>query len=652
MKLKKLIVTLLLLPVFVFAKANLYVFVFKDGNALQDTKIQMGEMVATTNQYGYAQFKDVKSDTYEISYIKDEQLFALEEVNIVDDQDSQIFLNLINDTPKVELDLPLEAYSQDFQKVKVKKLEGPKGILELKLIDSKSKALVKKAKLFFKGYQLEASSDENGIVKVDIPEGVYDISIVHPNYVMKVLTEIKVVKEKTTAQDVALTKSDIALEEYVVLAPAVEGSLAATFAKLKESDTIGNIMGAEQFSKSGDSSAASALQRVSGVTLVDDKYVYIRGLGERYSTVLLNGLNVPSPNPLKRVVPLDIFPTSILENLIVQKTYSSNLPGNFGGGAVTINTKGIPKEDNYVSGTLGFTYNSSTGKEGYVGSQNNKGLPNEIVQLTDGFKSFGNSDLFSETDKKEYAKDLATYRSFNVEKKTIEPGKSVSVSTGQSFKTSSGLKYGFAGNIYYKTSADIEEYTERDYKTSPDGSLTIGGNVGDFSNTKLSEKYGGLVSFGVDNTEGQSIKFTTLLLNQTNDSTTFGLVKETGSNTRVVKRTDLRYSEQEMQLYQLTGENTLFFGKTTDKVFDDVVINWGLEKAIANNNEPGNVQYEYHYYGDVEQNPPYDDTLFKLYTDKPVSYVQTELEDTMTDGKVSLKLPFEYSDQNNFFEIG
>ncbi|MEA2017947.1 MAG: TonB-dependent receptor, partial [Campylobacterota bacterium] len=458
--------------------------------------------------------------------------------------------------------------------------------------------------------------------------------------------------KKTTSLTQELVKSDIALEEYVVLAPAVEGSLASTFAELKDSDTIGDLVGSEQFSKQGDSSASGALKRISGITIVGGKYVYVRGLGERYSTVMLNGLNVPSPNPLKRVVPLDIFPTSIIESLLVQKTYSPNLPGNFGGGAVDIKTKGIPKEDNFISASFGTTYSDATGKKGYYNSDNSVGIPNSVVSATDNFSSFGDSELFTEEDKINYAKQLSQYRNFNLTQKTIEPGKSVSLSTGQSYKTSSGLKYGFAGNLYYKTDADIKDFTKTSYSTSPDGTSTVQGNKGSYSNTQFVEKKGGLVSFEADNTEGQSIKFTTMYLEQAKDSTTYGRVIETGSNDRIVDRTILTYTEESLSLNQLNGTNTIFFGKTTDNLFDDIVINWGVEKGTAKNQQPGTVDYEYHYTGDVEQEPPYEDELFKLYTDKPINYITSELEDNLDDKKVSFSLPFKFNEQKNYFEIG
>ena len=98
------------------------------------------------------------------------------------------------------------------------------------------------------------------------------------------------------------------------------------------------------FSLQGDGDAAAALARVAGIAAAEDEFIYVRGLNERYSTALLNGSPLPSSAPLRRVVPLNLFPTSTLKSVLVQKTYSPNLPGEFGGGTVDLRTKAVPDE--------------------------------------------------------------------------------------------------------------------------------------------------------------------------------------------------------------------------------------------------------------------------------------------------------------------
>ena len=134
----------------------------------------------------------------------------------------------------------------------------------------------------------------------------------------------------------------------------------------RDTSEISSTLSSESMSIAGDSEAADALKRVTGLSLVKGKYVYVRGLGERYSSALLNGVLLPSPEPLKRVVPFDIFPTSILENVLVQKTYSAQYPGEFGGGVIDMRTKLIPNEEFYELG-ISTTYDSlATGTEGDI----------------------------------------------------------------------------------------------------------------------------------------------------------------------------------------------------------------------------------------------------------------------------------------------
>ena len=108
-------------------------------------------------------------------------------------------------------------------------------------------------------------------------------------------------------------------------------------AKLEDprfSASLVDALSKEDFKVTGDSGVADALARVTGVTIVDDKYVYVRGLGERYSSTLFNNAMLPSPDPSRRVVPLDLFPSGVMEQLSVTKTYAPHLPADFSGGSL------------------------------------------------------------------------------------------------------------------------------------------------------------------------------------------------------------------------------------------------------------------------------------------------------------------------------
>jgi outer membrane receptor protein involved in Fe transport len=125
---------------------------------------------------------------------------------------------------------------------------------------------------------------------------------------------------------------------------------------------IASFITPADFARQGDDTAAVALRRVTGLSLVSNKFVYVRGLGERYSAALLNGSSLASPEPLQRVVPLDLFPSNILSSVLVQKTYSARYPGEFGGGLIDMRTIGVPEEP-FLSFSVSGGFNSETTAE-------------------------------------------------------------------------------------------------------------------------------------------------------------------------------------------------------------------------------------------------------------------------------------------------
>ncbi|MBU0823154.1 MAG: TonB-dependent receptor, partial [Alphaproteobacteria bacterium] len=131
-----------------------------------------------------------------------------------------------------------------------------------------------------------------------------------------------------------------------------------------------SVLSSADIARTGEGDIAGSLQRVTGLSVVGGGFVYVRGLGDRYSLALLNGSPLPSPEPLKRVVPLDIFPSNVIDSTLVQKSFSANFPGEFGGGVINLTTKAIPREsfltvsggigwDSETTNQLGYTYYGS-----------------------------------------------------------------------------------------------------------------------------------------------------------------------------------------------------------------------------------------------------------------------------------------------------
>lgn len=127
-----------------------------------------------------------------------------------------------------------------------------------------------------------------------------------------------------------------------------------------------SVLSTADIARTGEGDIAGALTRVTGLSVVGNGYVFVRGLGDRYSSALLNGSPLPSPEPLRRTVPLDIFPTTIVGSALVQKTYSVNYPGEFGGGVINLTTKALPDENFVTIGASGGIDTQTTGKLGYT----------------------------------------------------------------------------------------------------------------------------------------------------------------------------------------------------------------------------------------------------------------------------------------------
>ncbi len=148
-------------------------------------------------------------------------------------------------------------------------------------------------------------------------------------------------------------------EDIVVVGRNIPNTVRAT-------PQVLSVLSEADIARTGEGDIAGALSRVAGLSVVGAGFVYVRGLGDRYSSSLLNGSPLPSPEPLKRSVPLDIFPTSIVGSALIQKSYSANYPGEFGGGVINLTTKAVPKESFVsVGGSVGYD-SVSTAQFGYV----------------------------------------------------------------------------------------------------------------------------------------------------------------------------------------------------------------------------------------------------------------------------------------------
>lgn len=185
-------------------------------------------------------------------------------------------------------------------------------------------------------------TNADGTFLLEAPPGVYTLQVRFLSYATKRFQGIEIEEGVLLPFSTGLDPEAIEQDEVVVEARRVENTEASMLAARRKAPSLGDAISAEQVRKSPDRDAAEVLKRVTGLSVSDGKYVFVRGLGERYSSTEVDGVRIASPEQNKRVVPLDLVPSNLLENIVVQKTYTADRPGEFGGGDVQVRTKDFP----------------------------------------------------------------------------------------------------------------------------------------------------------------------------------------------------------------------------------------------------------------------------------------------------------------------
>ncbi len=196
------------------------------------------------------------------------------------------------------------------------------------------------ARVSVSGTSLSTTSRVDGLfVLPDVPTGPVTLRVAMIGFAPKTITGVPVPAGGVVTQDVALAAQATLLEEVVVKADVEQGSVNAALSTQRQAFAIVNSISSEQIRHSPDPDAATALQRMSGATIQDGKYLNMRGLGDRYTQASLNGARIPSPEPERKVVPLDLFPSALLSEITTAKTFTPDQSGDFSGGAVNIETR-------------------------------------------------------------------------------------------------------------------------------------------------------------------------------------------------------------------------------------------------------------------------------------------------------------------------
>ena len=487
---------------------------------------------------------------------------------------------------------------------------------------------------------------------------------------MKSERQMKNVKSKLTlAVQVALLSvssgalaqqsEDQVIEEVVATGTRLKGTASAVLQERQNQAFVADILGAEQISRTGDSDAASALRRVTGLTLVDGKFIYVRGLGERYSSTELNSMNVPSPDPTRSVIPLDLFPSSIIESLSVQKSFSPDMPAHFGGGNVDIRTRSIPTER-----VLGFRAQLGTNTENSGDSAWYAGGSDDVLGSDDGTRAISNllrANLvkassstivqvasnfnLSDLSREENIAILSELnRDITATPESLDPNYSFGANFGDYLDLGDDMRLGFLTAVSYSNTWQASD--ERNvYNLARTGDGTIGINeFEDGQSTEHSVKWSGMFNVGFKYNSNHRFEFNNMILHDARDRLRDRLRESTNTiaepfeQQRVV---DIIYEEREMIAHQLKGIHNF-------PSYWNIGADWYYSESEASREAPGG--FEALFFQEIDENT--GEVTTNLSQVSGVEYTWQTLQDEAKSYGWNASLPVFGSGYELEFKIG
>lgn len=233
------------------------------------------------------------------------------------------------------------------------------GIIRGQVIDNANGEGMIGATVVIKGTTEGAITDFDGRFELKTAPGTYDLQVSFVSFESVTIAGVEVKAGEVTVLDGIRLKEAVAqLEDVVITADVIRTSEAALLTIKRKSANVLDGISAANFKKIGDSDAADAAKRVTGVSVEGGKYVYVRGLGDRYTKTTLNNVDIPGLDPDRNSLQIDIFPTNLIDNMLVLKSSVAEMPADFTGGVVNIETKDFPDEKVFDV-SLGIGYNPS-----------------------------------------------------------------------------------------------------------------------------------------------------------------------------------------------------------------------------------------------------------------------------------------------------
>jgi hypothetical protein len=472
-------------------------------------------------------------------------------------------------------------------------------------------------------------TDLDGKYRITLPPGTYELRIYAPSYQAVRLKDLQVVPGDVTKADAALAPSGAAGVDVVeVFAKRKKAAEASQLAARKEAPVVMDVISRETMAKTSGSEASDVVQRAPAVTVKEDRFVFVRGLSERYTSALLNGSRLPSPDPLRRAVPLDLFPSEFLDSIGIVKSYSPDLPGDFSGGLIELELREVPETLTYSAGISAGANTQTTGQDflTYKGTSSR-----DYFAAGDRFRHLRvpDVDLTSAPLEERLAAGRGLKDVWSVEVDEAPPNFGGNLSIGNTIGPF-GFQFGaLISNEWLTRNDQLRRQLGRNPAEQPGDPPTVGIQQDLRADSGFHQaKLGAVLTSGWKLAEGHQLSLRSFVYQTGVDETTaaFGQVKE-GENEPPAALSVLRYTLESLGYGQLAGEH---------RFTDWFLVDWRTVLSRTERDEPDTRLTQ--YYADSPR-PPFVFT-FNGEEDRGGFRFENKTYEWLSDSAVDFSIPF------------
>lgn len=455
------------------------------------------------------------------------------------------------------------------------KLVQPEGTLAGKVWDERTGENLIGASILVVNTKIGASTDIDGKFEIKkIPAGSVDIRVSFIGYETKLVTGIVVKPGEITTLDVGLREdTGVQQQEVLISADIIKSGEGAILAERKKAAAIGDGISAEQIKRAPDATSGDALKRVPGVTIVDNKFVFVRGTSERYSNTTLNGATLSGAEPEKKSFSFDMFPANLLENIVIAKTFTPDMQGDFSGGNVQLSTVDFP-EYFTVRASVSNSFNTATTTKSFATYNGGKtdwlGIDDGTRALPSGIPSDFTKGNIPLAEQQKYASLFSN----NWKTKTVKAptNSGFELSMGNSYSIFDESQFGFIGALTYKNSFSRSKIERNDYETDRPKYLYTG------EKNAFTVLWGGLFNVTYKLSPFHKIALKNVY-NRTSEDEVASLSGLYNDQPTLVKNTGFRFTERSLFSTQLIGDHVFVN-------LNGIQLQWRAANSESNRSEP------------------------------------------------------------------